>query len=108
MSETALRDLNTLTSSDRRNETSSKGSFTKPFVGSANENVDVSLVSTHVNGSETVNASVEISNSEIEYIESVNLSDVHDLDTILKVREFIFIYCSLVSDLCLLYILYML
>ncbi|XP_044465210.1 uncharacterized protein LOC123195518 [Mangifera indica] len=84
MSETALRDLNTLTSSDRRNETSSKGSFTKPFVGSANENVDVSLVSTHVNGSETVNASVEISNSEVEYIESVNLSDVHDLDTILK------------------------
>ncbi|XP_031256873.1 uncharacterized protein LOC116114876 [Pistacia vera] len=84
MSETALRDLNTLTSSDRKNESSSKGSFTKPFVGSANENVDVSLVSTHVNGSETVNASVEISNSEVEYIESVNLSDVDDLDTSLK------------------------
>lgn len=97
MSETALRDLNTLTSSDRKNESSSKGSFTKPFVGSANENVDVSFVSTHVNGSEPVNATVEISNSEVEYIESVNLSDVDDLDTSLKVREFVFIQCTFIG-----------
>lgn len=86
MSETALRDLNTLPASDRKNESSSKGSFTKPYVGSANENVDVSLVSTHINGSETVNAVAETGNSEVEYIESENLNDVEDVDASLKVQ----------------------
>lgn len=84
MSETALRDLNTLPSSDRKNESSSKGSFAKPFVGSANENVDVSLVSTHVNGNQTGNTGPETANSEVEYIDSENLSDVEDIDTSLK------------------------
>ncbi|KAJ4729189.1 ARM repeat superfamily protein [Melia azedarach] len=84
MSETALRDLNTLPASDRKNESSSKGSFTKPYVGSANENVDVSLVSTHINGNETVNAVAETGNSEVEYIESENLNDVEDVDASLK------------------------
>lgn len=85
MSETALRDLNTLPSSDRKNESSSKGSFAKPFVESANENVDVSLVSTHVNGNQTGNAGPGIANSEVEYIDSENLIDVEDIDTSLKV-----------------------
>ncbi|KDO66236.1 hypothetical protein CISIN_1g020553mg [Citrus sinensis] len=84
MSETALRDLNTLPSSDRKNESSSKGSFAKPFVGSANENVDVSLVSTHVNGNQTGNAGPGIANSEVEYIDSENLIDVEDIDTSVK------------------------
>lgn len=86
MSETALRDLNTLPSSDRKNESSSKGSFAKPFVESANENVDVSLVSTHVNGNQTGNAGPGIANSEVEYIDSENLIDVEDIDTSLKVQ----------------------
>ncbi|KAL5796941.1 hypothetical protein ACOSQ2_001761 [Xanthoceras sorbifolium] len=105
MSETALRDLNTVPCSDRKTESSSKGSFTKPYVGSAIENVDVSLVSTKINGNEamsaignvdvslvstkingndTMNAGVEIGNSEVEYIESDGLSDVEDVDTSIK------------------------
>lgn len=84
-SETALRDLNTVPHSDRKMESSNKGSLTKPCVGKAIENVDVSLVSTKVNGNETVNAAVEIGNSEIEYIDSDNLCDVEDVDTSVKV-----------------------
>ncbi|KAK2661817.1 hypothetical protein Ddye_000391 [Dipteronia dyeriana] len=84
MSETALRDLNTVPSSDRKTESSSKGNFTKSYVGSAIENVDVSLVSIKINRNDDMNAAVEIGSSEFEYVESENLSDVEDVDTSIK------------------------
>lgn len=92
MSENALRDLNTLPGSERKNESSSKGSLTKPYGGNPDENVEewqrknsTSLVSAPVNGDGTVNPGVEIGNLEVEYIESENLSDVEDVDTSVKV-----------------------
>ncbi|KDP45369.1 hypothetical protein JCGZ_09618 [Jatropha curcas] len=91
MSGTALRDLNALPGSERKNESSSKGSFTKPYCENTDENVEKSrrknpssLVSTTVNGDETVNPGAEVANSEVEYIESENLSDVEDVETSVK------------------------
>ena len=92
MSENALRDLNTLPGSERKNESSSKGAFTKPCNGNTDENAegwnrkmsDLS-VPVPVNGGETLNPGVDVGNSEVEYIESENLSDVEDVDTSIKV-----------------------
>ncbi|KAE8695630.1 UDP-glycosyltransferase 90A1-like isoform X1 [Hibiscus syriacus] len=107
MSGNALRDLNTLPAPERKNESSSKGNFNKPCNGNTIENVEEqprkSLVSVQtnggetenvqlkkipasvqINGGETVNVGVEVANSEVEYIESENLSDVEDVDTCLK------------------------
>uniref|UniRef100_A0A5B7A530 TOG domain-containing protein n=1 Tax=Davidia involucrata TaxID=16924 RepID=A0A5B7A530_DAVIN len=91
MSGKALRDLNTLEGSERKNESSSKGSFTKPHVEHTNENVEgrnqqitASLVETPINGDKNVNDGVEVGNSEVEYIESENLNDVEDVDMSLK------------------------
>ncbi|PPE01918.1 hypothetical protein GOBAR_DD01058 [Gossypium barbadense] len=44
-----------------------------------------SSASVQINGGETVNVGVEVANSEVEYIESENLSDLEDVDTCLKV-----------------------
>lgn len=92
MSETALRDLNTIPGSDKKNESSSKGSFTQPYVGRADENVDefpkrnsASFVSPQINGNETANPEAEAGNPEVEYIESENLNDLEDIDASLKV-----------------------
>lgn len=92
MSETALRDLNTIPGSEKKNESSSKGNITKPYVGNANENLEecqkkdsASLVSPQINGNETAKSEVETGNSEVEYIESENLNDLEDVDTSLKV-----------------------
>ncbi|GKV07675.1 hypothetical protein SLEP1_g19421 [Rubroshorea leprosula] len=88
MSSNALRDLNSVPASERKNDDSSKGCFTKPCNGNMNENVEEKhnknspLI--NVNGNETVNADVVVANSEVEYIESENLSDLEDIDTCLK------------------------
>ncbi|XP_050225641.1 uncharacterized protein LOC126675102 [Mercurialis annua] len=87
MSENALKDLNTLPGSERKNESSSKGSFTKPCTENTNENVEKCVKknsSSVVSADGTVNPEVEVANTEVEYIESENLSDVEDLDTCLK------------------------
>ncbi|KAK8672556.1 hypothetical protein V6N13_110921 [Hibiscus sabdariffa] len=145
MSGNALRDLNTLAAPERKNDRSSKGSFTKPCNGNTIENVEeqqrkslasvqlnggetenvqlkkipasdqinggetenvqlkkisasvqvnggetenVQLkkipASVQINGGETVNVGVEVANSEVEYIQSENLSDLEDVDTCLK------------------------
>ncbi|XWS44196.1 hypothetical protein CRYUN_Cryun15aG0023400 [Craigia yunnanensis] len=88
MSGNALRDLNTLPMSERKNGCSSKGNFTKPCNGNTIENVEEhqkkSPASVNINGGETVNAGAEVANLEVEYIESENLSDLEDVDTCLK------------------------
>ncbi|XP_052486227.1 uncharacterized protein LOC105766539 isoform X1 [Gossypium raimondii] len=43
-----------------------------------------SSASVQINGGETINVGVEVANSEVEYIESENLSDLEDVDTCLK------------------------
>ncbi|GMP29212.1 hypothetical protein CsSME_00004418 [Camellia sinensis var. sinensis] len=85
----ALRDLNTLPASERKNESSSKGSFIKPHAehGTLEEKQrknTASLIETPVNGDESVKSGVELGSSEVEYIESVNLKKVEDVDTSLK------------------------
>ncbi|XVF16446.1 hypothetical protein REPUB_Repub10bG0031400 [Reevesia pubescens] len=88
MSGNALRDLNTLPTSERKNDSSSKGNFTKPYNGNTNENVEEqqkkSPASVLINGGETLNAGVEVANLEVEYVESENLTDIEDVDTCLK------------------------
>jgi len=95
MSEKALRDLNTILGTERKNEDSGKTCLTKPSVDSADENIEErqkkktssSLISPAVNGNQTVtvNSGAEVVNTEVEYIESENLNDVEDIDTCLKV-----------------------
>lgn len=95
MSEKALRDLNTILGTERKNEDSSKACLSKPSVDNAVENIEEwqkknnssSLVSPAVNGNlaVTANSGAEVVNAEVEYIESENLNDVDDIDTCLKV-----------------------
>ncbi|ONI19520.1 hypothetical protein PRUPE_3G283000 [Prunus persica] len=91
MSETALRDLNAIPGSEKKNESSSKGSITKPLAGNANENQEecqkkatAALGALSINGAEVANTGVEIGIAEVEYIESENLNDLEDVDTSLK------------------------
>ncbi|KAG8482843.1 hypothetical protein CXB51_024433 [Gossypium anomalum] len=88
MSGNALRDLNTLPASKRKNDSSSKGNFTKTCNGNTIENVEElqkkNPSSVCINGGETVNAGVEVANSEVEYIESENLGDLEDVNTCLE------------------------
>ncbi|KAF5457234.1 hypothetical protein F2P56_021349 [Juglans regia] len=91
MSGKALRDLNTIPGSEKKNESSSKVSLTKQFVGNADENVEecqkknsASLVSPQTNGNEIANTTAETGSSEVEYIESENLNDLEDVDASLK------------------------
>ncbi|KAB2610251.1 hypothetical protein D8674_018283 [Pyrus ussuriensis x Pyrus communis] len=72
MSENALRDLNTIPGSERKNESSSKGKTT------------ASLGSLSINGEEVANSVPEVGIAEVEYIESENLNDLEDVDTSLK------------------------
>lgn len=91
MAGTALRDLNTLPGSERKSESSSKGSFAKSCVGNINENAEkcqrknlASPVPSPVNSDEAVNAGAEVANAEVEYVESENLTDVDNLDNTVK------------------------
>ncbi|KAF8378302.1 hypothetical protein HHK36_029641 [Tetracentron sinense] len=91
MSEKALRDLNMLTGSERKNESSSKGSFTKPYVENNDENLDKwrgkipsSLASTPISEGEIMNSVVELGTAEVQYIESENLNDLEDVDMSLR------------------------
>ncbi|TKY56740.1 FAM179B protein [Spatholobus suberectus] len=94
MSEKALRDLNTILGTERKNEGSSKACLTKPSVDNAGENIEEcqkkkncsSLVSPVANGNQavTANSGEEVGNAEVEYIESENLNDLEDIDTCLK------------------------
>lgn len=85
MSENALRDLNSIPGSERRNENSSKASIAKPVVSNTNGNHEEGPKKNSVNGSEVVNSGAEVGSSEVEYIDSENLNDVEDVDMILKV-----------------------
>lgn len=90
MSEKALRDLNMIPGSERKNESSSKGNITKPLVGNTNENLEEwqkknSVSISAVNGGEIPNPGVETGNFEVEYVESENLNDLEDVDSSLKV-----------------------
>ncbi|GKU96928.1 hypothetical protein SLEP1_g10108 [Rubroshorea leprosula] len=88
MSINALKDLNSLPASKSKNDDSSRGCFTKPCSGNMNENVEEKQrrksSPIHVNGAATVNSGVEVTNSEVEYFESENLSDLEDIDTSLR------------------------
>ncbi|RDX75480.1 hypothetical protein CR513_44629, partial [Mucuna pruriens] len=68
MSEKALRDLNTILGTKRKNEGSSKACLTKPSVDNADENIE----------------EWQKKKNEVEYIESENLNDLEDVDTCLK------------------------
>lgn len=92
MSGKALRDLNMIPGSEKKNESSSKVSFTKQLVGNTDENVEecqkknaASLVSPQTNGNEIANTTAETGSSEVEYIESENLNDLEDVGASLKV-----------------------
>ncbi|XP_020089131.1 uncharacterized protein LOC109710787 isoform X1 [Ananas comosus] len=90
MSGTALRDLNVLplTELEKLHESSAKGNITKHYIWNGNESIDKSqsknppsVTSSPLN---EVNAAVngsEVGNSEIEYIESENLTDLSDVDS---------------------------
>ncbi|KAK3006712.1 hypothetical protein RJ639_017809 [Escallonia herrerae] len=90
MSAKALKDLNVLPESERKIESSSKGSFAKSHIH-ADENIQErerksadSLVKTPINGNDTLTSVVEVGNSEVEYIASENLNDVEDVDLSLE------------------------
>ncbi|KAM1009444.1 hypothetical protein ACFX13_045742 [Malus domestica] len=92
MSENALRDLNTILGSERKNEDSSKGNITKHVAANANENHDeclkkttASLGSLSINGEEVASSVPEVGIAEVEYIESENLNDLENVDTSLKI-----------------------
>ena len=85
MSENALRDLNFIPGSERRNENSSKAIIAKPVVSNTNGNLEEGQKKNSVNGGEVVNSGAEVGSSEVEYIESENLNDVEDVDASLKV-----------------------
>ncbi|KAE9590421.1 hypothetical protein Lal_00028029 [Lupinus albus] len=96
MSENALRDFNTIPTTERKSESSSKAYLTKPSADNADENIEEgqnknngsALISPPVNGNQTVtiNSCIETGNgiAEVEYIESENLNDLEDVDTCLK------------------------
>ena len=90
MSGKALRDLNTLPTSERKNESCSKGGFTKAhsehgILEEKQKKNTASLAETPINGDESVKTEVEVGNPEVEYIETENLNDVEDVDASLKV-----------------------
>uniref|UniRef100_A0A1D1XZQ9 Protein FAM179A n=1 Tax=Anthurium amnicola TaxID=1678845 RepID=A0A1D1XZQ9_9ARAE len=88
MSGKALQDLNTLTfpGLDRKNESSSKGTLTKPYIEHT-ENLDdgqkknlVSLACSTLPEDVGSNG-IDVANSEVEYIESENLTDLASVDS---------------------------
>ncbi|KAL2500037.1 ARM repeat superfamily protein [Abeliophyllum distichum] len=92
MSETALRDANTIPESERKDGRFGNGNFVKPHVEHKDENIEerqktktASLVVTPIKKDGTQNYGVEMGNSEVEYIGSENLNTVEDLENCLKV-----------------------
>ncbi|KAL3526432.1 hypothetical protein ACH5RR_011088 [Cinchona calisaya] len=90
MSEKALKDLNMLHESERKNENASNGSL-KPQIEQNGANIEerprkisVPVVENPNNVNGAANSVPEVGNSEVEYIESENLKDVEDLDMSLK------------------------
>ncbi|KAG1363534.1 hypothetical protein COCNU_11G003610 [Cocos nucifera] len=83
MSGNTLRDLNVLPvpGLDRKNDGSSKGSFIKPYFENSNKEADRCPKDSEVN---IGNNGVEAGNSEVEYIESKNLTDLPDVDSSLN------------------------
>ncbi|KAE8682419.1 UDP-glycosyltransferase 90A1-like isoform X1 [Hibiscus syriacus] len=88
MSGNALRDLNTLSMSERKTDGLSKVKFIKTCNGNTIKNVDEpekkSPASVCINTSEGVHAGGEVANTEVEYIESENLSDLEDVDACIE------------------------
>lgn len=84
MSGKALRDLNVLPvpGLERKTDGSSKGSFIKPYIENSNEKVDKCL--NKVSEASLGNNGVEAGNSEVEYIDSENLTDLPDVDSSLN------------------------
>lgn len=84
MSGKALRDLNVLPvpGLERKTDGSSKGSFIKPYIGNSNEKVDKCL--NKVSEASLGNNGMEAGNSEVEYIDSENLTDLPDVDSSLN------------------------
>ncbi|RDY02252.1 hypothetical protein CR513_14302, partial [Mucuna pruriens] len=81
MSEKALRDLNTILGTERKNEGSSKACLTKPSIDNVDENIEEWKKKKNV---VTANSDVEVVIAEVEYIEFENLNDLKDVDTYLK------------------------
>lgn len=86
MTTEALRDLNSLPGSERRNESSTKASLPK-FTDSTDENLDKlqrksspPLASAPIKEEEIGNTVVEVV-AEVEYIESEHLTDLENVDT---------------------------
>lgn len=91
MSGKALRDLNILPGTERKSESSSKGSFAKSFSPNIDENHDkwlkkspVSVAPNGITDSEVPNGGAEVGTLEVEYIESENLNDLDDADSCLN------------------------
>ncbi|OVA18546.1 CLASP N-terminal domain [Macleaya cordata] len=91
MSGQALRDLNTLPVSERKNESSGKGSLAKPYIVNGNINIDncqrknpTFLASTPVNDGNIANTVLDGGALEVEYVESENLNDLEDVNMCLS------------------------
>lgn len=94
MSETALKDLNILPPAaglEKKVDASSKGGLTKPDIENAAEilerkqnKVPASLLPSPAKEVDMAGNGGEVANTEVEYIESVNLPDLPSLDTSLS------------------------
>lgn len=90
MSEKALKPLSTVPGLEGSNESSCKGDLSKQGIGTANGNVEelknkgCASIRPQVNG-ENSNSGAEVGSSEVEYIESENLTDLEDVSSSLKV-----------------------
>ncbi|KAJ6833086.1 uncharacterized protein M6B38_340710 [Iris pallida] len=92
MSGNTLRDLNVLSVSglEKKSDSSSKGSLTKGDIENTNEKVEkcqnkaVSFPSASPKEHDLGGNGVEVGNSEVEYIESENLTDLPSVDTSLN------------------------
>ncbi|KAK4782188.1 hypothetical protein SAY86_016290 [Trapa natans] len=91
MSEKALREHNVLSESERKNESTNKGSLMNNCTENGTENLQgcqkkshASLVPSIADGDHPTNGGGEVGTLEIEYIESEDLTDVKDVDAALK------------------------
>lgn len=90
MSEKALKALNTVPGLEGNNGGSCKGDLSKEGIGTPNGNVEEmnnknsASIRPQVNGDNS-NPGTEAGISEVEYIESENLTDLEDVSSSLKV-----------------------
>lgn len=94
MSEKALREHNVLLGSHRKSQSANKGILMNNCTENATKNLEecqrksyASLVPITANGNQLINGGGDVGTSEIEYIESEELTDVEDVDAALKVSE---------------------